>query len=120
LPVIADESVKRLKDIDKIRHAFSGINIKLMKSGGLVEALEMCRHAKNNGLKVMLGCMAESSCATTAMAQLANLADFVDLDAPNLIVNDPFEGVKYEDGKVIVNNDPGTGVKLIKDLQFTD
>jgi L-alanine-DL-glutamate epimerase-like enolase superfamily enzyme len=120
LPVIADESVKRLLDLDKVKHAFSGINIKLMKSGGLAEALEMCRHAKKSGLKVMLGCMAESSCATTAMAQLMGLADFIDLDAPNLIVNDPFEGVKYENGKVIVSEEPGTGVKLIKDLQFSD
>jgi L-alanine-DL-glutamate epimerase-like enolase superfamily enzyme len=120
LPVIADESVKRLKDIDRVKHAFSGINIKLMKSGGLVEALEMCRLAKKSGLKVMLGCMAESSCATTAMAQLMSFADFIDLDAPNLIVNDPFEGVKYENGKVILNDEPGTGVKPVRDLQFSD
>jgi L-alanine-DL-glutamate epimerase-like enolase superfamily enzyme len=120
LPIIADESAKRLKDIDRMKHAFTGVNIKLMKSGGLVEALEMCRYAKKNGLKIMLGCMAESSCATTAMAQLMSLADFIDLDAPNLIVNDPFEGVKYKDGKVIVSDEPGTGVKLVKDLQFID
>jgi L-alanine-DL-glutamate epimerase-like enolase superfamily enzyme len=120
LPVIADESVKRLKDIHKVKHAFSGINIKLMKSGGLVEALEMCRLAKKSGLKIMLGCMAESSCATTAIAQLMSLADFIDLDAPNLIVNDPFEGVKYAEGKVFLNDEPGTGVKLKMDLQFTD
>jgi len=116
LPTIADESVKRLKDIDKINGVFSGINIKLMKSAGLNEAYEMTKYAKQKNLKVMLGCMAESSCATSAMAQLIGLGDFVDLDAPNLIKNDPFEGIEYTRGKVVLNNEPGIGVKLKPEL----
>jgi len=117
IPTIADESVKRLADIDKVKGVFSGINIKLMKSGGLTEALKMIKRARENNLKVMLGCMAESSCGTTAMAQLASLADYVDLDAPNLIKNDPFSGIFYKEGKVLLNNSPGIGVEL-KDKNF--
>jgi L-Ala-D/L-Glu epimerase len=118
LPVIADENVKRLADINKISGCFSGINIKLMKCTGLTEAGKMIRFAKKKGLKIMLGCMAESSCATSAMAQFMQFADFIDLDAPNLIKNDPFRGIKYENGKVILNDLPGTGVELLDNNLF--
>jgi L-alanine-DL-glutamate epimerase-like enolase superfamily enzyme len=117
VPTIADESVKRLKDLDNIKGVFSGINIKLMKCAGLNEAIEMIEFCRKSHLKIMLGCMAESSCATTAMAQLMHLADYVDLDAPNLIKNDPFRGILYEQGKVILNNLPGLGAEL-KDNSF--
>jgi L-Ala-D/L-Glu epimerase len=116
LPTIADESVKRLKDIQQQKGVFSGINIKLMKSAGITEALEMALFARENNLKVMLGCMAESSCATSAMAQIMKLGDYIDLDAPQLISNDPFEGVAYHQGKVVLNNLPGIGVKLRGEL----
>jgi L-Ala-D/L-Glu epimerase len=112
LPTIADESVKGLSDLDQVTGVFSGINIKLMKCGGLTEAIKMIRYARQNHLQVMLGCMAESSCATSAMAQLAKFGDYIDLDAPNLISNDPFDGIKYEEGKIVLNGRPGTGVQL--------
>lgn len=113
---IADESIKRLKDVERLNGAFSGINIKLMKSTGLTEAIEMARFAKQNNLKILLGCMAESSCATSAMAQLMQLADYIDLDAPNLLKNDPFKGVTYKNGNVYLNDLPGIGVEPIDSL----
>ncbi len=113
---IADESVKRLKDLETMNGAFSGINIKLMKCTGLAEALKMIEFCKKNNLKVLLGCMAESSCATTAMAQLMSFADYIDLDAPQLYKNDPFKGVTYENGKVVLNDLPGIGVEPISSL----
>ncbi|MGZ3884065.1 MAG: enolase C-terminal domain-like protein, partial [Bacteroidia bacterium] len=111
LPTIADESVKRLADLNQISDCFSGINIKLMKCTGTYEALKMIRYAKQKQLKVMIGCMAESSCATTAMAQLMQSGDYVDLDAPTLLKNDPFKGVTYENGKVVLNDSPGFGME---------
>ena len=113
---IADESIKRLKDVERLNGAFSGINIKLMKSTGLTEAIEMARYAKQNNLKVLLGCMAESSCATSAMAQLMQFADYIDLDAPNLLKNDPFRGVTYKNGNVYLNDLPGIGVEPVTSL----
>jgi L-Ala-D/L-Glu epimerase len=110
LPIIADESVKSIKDLQHLDGAFSGINIKLMKCGGLGEALKMIGFCRENGLKIMLGCMAESSCGTSAMAQLMGMADYVDLDAPLLYTNDPFTGVDYREGKVCLNHLPGLGV----------
>ena len=103
IPTIADESIKRFKDLANLKGSFSGINIKLMKSTGLTEAIEMARYAKQNNLKVLLGCMAESSCATSAMAQLMQFADYIDLDAPNLLKNDPFKGITYKNGNVYLN-----------------
>ncbi len=120
IPTIADESLKRLKGINSVKGIFSGINIKLMKCTGLTEAVEMIKYAKLNNLKIMLGCMAESSCATSAMAQLMQFADYVDLDAPNLINNDPFTGVTYKNGKIILNDEPGIGVRLNKELLSFD
>ncbi|MBA2612888.1 MAG: dipeptide epimerase [Bacteroidetes bacterium] len=116
IPTIADESVKRLKDLDQIKNCFSGINIKLMKSSGLTEALEMINYAKKNNLKILLGCMAESSCATSAMAQLMKFADYIDLDAPQLLKNDPFKGIEYKNGNVYLNDLAGIGVEPIDTL----
>lgn len=115
LPVIADESVKRLHDLDSAASQFSGVNIKLMKCTGLYEAMNMIGLARRKSMKVMLGCMAESSCATSAMAQLMSLADFIDLDAPNLISNDPFVGVTYQAGTVVLSDLPGIGVRPVTD-----
>ena len=111
IPTIADESIKRLNDINLVQNCFSGINIKLMKSTGLTEALEMIHFAKQQKLKIVLGCMAESSCATSAMAQLMPFADYIDLDAPNLLKNDPFTGVTYKNGMIYLNELPGIGVE---------
>lgn len=102
LPVIADESVKRLVDLSSIKDSFHGINVKLMKSTGLREAYKMILEAKQQNMKVVTGCMAESSCAVAAMYNLASLADWVDLDGPFLITNDPFSGVQLKDGRLTV------------------
>jgi L-alanine-DL-glutamate epimerase-like enolase superfamily enzyme len=109
LPTVADESVKRLSDLEKLEGTFSGVNIKLMKCTGIAEALKMIKYCKAHGLATLLGCMAESSCATSAMAQLTGLADYIDLDAPLLYKNDPFEGVEYKHGKISTMSRPGTG-----------
>jgi L-alanine-DL-glutamate epimerase-like enolase superfamily enzyme len=110
IPIIADESVKQTSDISKIAGAFDGINIKLMKSGGLLEAIKMIASAHRFRLKVMLGCMIESSVAISAAAHLSPRADWADLDGNLLICNDPFEGVKVKNGKLILNELNGIGV----------
>ncbi|MFN6014834.1 MAG: dipeptide epimerase [Flavobacteriales bacterium] len=110
LPIIADESVKRLKDLEHIKDCFHGINVKLMKTTGLHEAYKIILKARELKMKVVTGCMAESSCAVTAMANLAPLADWVDLDGPFLITNDPFSGVKLQEGRLVLSDQPGIGV----------
>lgn len=113
LPTFADESVKRLCDLEQMDGAFSGVNIKLMKCTGPNEALKMIDYCRNHNIRVFLGCMAESSCGTAAMAQLMALADYVDLDAPELYVNDPFVGLGYKKGKIWLNDEPGLGVRWL-------
>lgn len=110
LPIIADEAVQRFVDIQGIKGSYDGINIKLMKSTGLFEARKMIACAREQGLKILLGCMSESSCGATAAAHLSPLADWVDLDGPALISNDPFTGMKIMDGRIVLNKLPGTGV----------
>ena len=111
LPIVADEAVKTAADIPKIAHAYDGINIKLMKSGGLLEALRMIHLARALDLKIMLGCMIESSLAISAAAQLAPYTDWIDLDGNLLLREDPFRGVRIERGKVLYNELPGLGVE---------
>jgi L-Ala-D/L-Glu epimerase len=111
LPLIADESVQRLADVVKTRGVFDGINIKLMKCTGLREAHKMIVLARALGLKVMLGCMTETSCAISAAAQLSPLVDWADLDGAALIKNDVFEGATIVDGKVTLRDWPGIGVR---------
>jgi L-alanine-DL-glutamate epimerase-like enolase superfamily enzyme len=110
LPLIADESIHRASDIPRLAEAFDGINIKLMKCGGLGEALRMIHTARAHGMLVMLGCMVESSLAVTAAAQLAPLVDYVDLDGNLLVDNDPFVGATIEDGRLVLPEGPGLGV----------
>jgi L-alanine-DL-glutamate epimerase-like enolase superfamily enzyme len=110
LPLIADESCVRLYDVPRLRDAFDGINIKLMKCGGLREAIRMIHTAKALGMKTMLGCMIESSVAIAAAAHLSPLVDYADLDGNLLITNDPYEGVKVKEGKLILSDEPGLGV----------
>ncbi len=110
LPLFADESVGRAVDIPKLADAFHGINIKLMKCGGIGEALRMIHVARAHGLQVMLGCMIESSIAITAAAQIASLVDFVDLDGHVLISNDPFVGAEVVGGRLVLPPGPGLGV----------
>jgi L-Ala-D/L-Glu epimerase len=116
IPVIADESVRNMDDLLHLDGSFSGINIKLMKCGGLAEAVKMIGWAKKRGIKVMLGCMAESSCGTSAMAQLVQQGDFIDLDAPQLYKNDPFEGIRYRHGRLYVPQEPGIGARPVNGL----
>jgi L-alanine-DL-glutamate epimerase-like enolase superfamily enzyme len=111
LPLFADESVARAEDIPRLAEAFDGINIKLMKCGGLGEAVRMIHVARAHGMKIMLGCMVESSMAITAAAHIAPLVDFADLDGNLLITNDPFIGAELRDGKLVLPTAPGLGVR---------
>lgn len=110
LPVYADEAIQRLSDLPAIKGAYHGINIKLMKCTGMREAYRMASWARAEGMRVMLGCMTETSCAVTAAAHLSPLADFADLDGNLLITNDRFEGVKVRDGKLTLPEGPGLGL----------
>jgi L-alanine-DL-glutamate epimerase-like enolase superfamily enzyme len=94
IPVVADESVQSLADVEKLAAGgVQGINVKLMKVGGLAPAVQILERARDLGLRVMLGCMIETSLGVTAMAHLSGFAEWLDLDAPLLIANDPFDGV---------------------------
>ncbi|HLP52443.1 MAG TPA: dipeptide epimerase [Chitinophagales bacterium] len=103
LDMFADESCQRLSDIERLRASYDGINIKLMKCGGITEALKMISKARELEMKILIGCMSESSVGCTAAAHLTPLADCADLDGPYLIANDPFEGMKIADGRIQVN-----------------
>lgn len=118
LPIIADESFKRFSDLVSVKNHFTGINIKLMKCTGLFEAVKIIREAKRNNLKINLGCMTESSCAISAAAQISSEVNWIDLDGPLLIKNNPFAGVTYNSGEVHLSNDVGIGAKPIEDLHF--
>jgi L-alanine-DL-glutamate epimerase-like enolase superfamily enzyme len=111
LPLIADESVARADDIPRLAEAFDGINIKLMKCGGLGEAVRMIHVARAHGMSIMLGCMVESSLAITAAAHIAPLVDYADLDGNLLITNDPFIGAEVRQGKLVLPSVPGLGVR---------
>lgn len=100
LPLYLDESIQNINDIISNADKCDGINIKLVKSGGIKPALEWIDAARNNNLKVLIGCMSESTCGAAAALQLNGFADFVDLDGPLLISNDPFEGLSYDEGMV--------------------
>ncbi|NQU55397.1 MAG: dipeptide epimerase [Bacteroidetes bacterium] len=110
LPIIADEALQRLSDIKATIGAYSGINIKLMKCTGMREAHKMINLARANQMKVMIGCMTETSCAVSAAAQLSPKADWADLDGNLLISNDPYSGMKVINGKITLNNLPGIGI----------
>ena len=110
LPIIADEVFQTINDFSKIAGVYSGVNIKLMKCGGMRTAFNMIKMARASGMKVMIGCMTETSCAVTAAAQLSPLVDWADLDGNLLIDNDVFEGVKIINGKVILPDSPGIGI----------
>ncbi len=116
LPTIADESLQRLPDVMKVHGVYSGINIKLMKCTGMREAHQMVTLAKSLNMKVMIGCMTETSCAVSAAAQLAPKADWADLDGNLLITNNPYSGMEIVDGKVTLNDNPGIGIKVEKRL----
>lgn len=114
IPIVADESVRTLQDVKVLQEAgVRGVNIKLMKVGGLTPALEMIRWAKQKNMQVMLGCMIETSIGLTAMAHLSGFADWLDLDASLLVTNDPFEGMRFDENATVhVPEKPGLGVSL--------
>lgn len=114
LPIFADEAIQRLSDIRRVEDAYTGINIKLMKCTGMREAWKMLNYARARGLKVMVGCMTETSCAVSAAAQLSPAVDFADLDGNLLIANDRFTGMQVVDGKITLPDRPGIGVILNK------
>jgi L-alanine-DL-glutamate epimerase-like enolase superfamily enzyme len=111
LPIIADEAVLTADDIGPLAQAYDGINIKLQKAGGLRMARKMIGAARSLGMKVMLGCMIETSVGITAAAHLAPLVDFADLDGNLLIADDPFRGVQVRCGRLILPEGPGLGVE---------
>jgi L-alanine-DL-glutamate epimerase-like enolase superfamily enzyme len=111
IPIIADEACLHPADIPKLAASYDGVNIKLMKCGGVHEALRMIEMAKSLGLKTMLGCMIESSIGVTAAAHLSPLVDYADLDGNLLISNDPYRGVQVDKGKLILPTRPGLGLR---------
>ena len=114
IPIIADEACQHASDIPKLRECFDGVNVKLDKSGGMLEGYRMIQIAKALGMKTMLGCMISSSVTVTAAAHLSPLVDFSDLDGNLLISNDPFHGVRVEKGKLILPRGPGLGLTAAK------
>ena len=110
LPIFADEAIQRLADIPSIKGAYHGINIKLMKCTGMREAWKMLNYARAEGMKVMVGCMTETSCAVSAAAQLSPAVDFADLDGNLLITNDLYTGMEVVNGKITLSDRPGIGV----------
>lgn len=110
IPTIGDEAVQRLDDVRKAHGVYNGINIKLMKCTGMREAHKMAELARALDMKVMLGCMTETSCAISAASQLAPIVDWADLDGALLIRNDVFQGMRVIDGKVTLSKEPGIGI----------
>jgi len=110
LPIIGDEGVQRLDDVKEAANLYHGINIKLMKSTGLREAYKMAITAKALGMRIMLGCMSETSCAITAAAHLGALAEWVDLDGNLYVANDPYRGAKVDNGILSLTGKPGIGL----------
>lgn len=110
-PVIVDEGCQDLGDVAAVAGYADGINVKLAKSGGLREALRMVHAARALGLRVMIGCMVESQLGVAPAAQIASLADWVDLDGHLLLADEPFRGLAFEDGAVLPSDGPGLGVE---------
>jgi L-alanine-DL-glutamate epimerase-like enolase superfamily enzyme len=108
--IFADESVMRAEDAARLAGAIDGVVIKLAKAGGISQALKLIHTARALDLKIMLGCMVESSLGTTAACHLASLVDYSDLDGALLLKNDPFRGVTYKDGYLSLPDGPGLGV----------
>ncbi|MEP7253523.1 MAG: dipeptide epimerase [Ginsengibacter sp.] len=112
LPLIADESCVFENDVEKCEGYFHGINIKLTKCSGITPALRMISKARELHMKVMVGCMNESSIGSSAIAQLLPLLDYVDMDGPLLLSEDVGDGVKFDNGKIIYNTGNGIGVRV--------
>jgi L-alanine-DL-glutamate epimerase-like enolase superfamily enzyme len=113
LPIIADEACLNAAAVPKLAQAYDGVNVKLDKCGGIQEALRTIAVARACGMKVMIGCMVSTSVSVTAAAHLSPLVDYADLDGNLLISNDPFIGVKVENGKLLLPNGPGLGLTRV-------
>lgn len=111
IPIIADESFQNLESFKLLPKEFSGVNIKLMKCGGLREAYKIIKMAKEKNLKILLGCMSGSSCAIGALSHFSPLANWIDLDGPELIKNDPFKGLVYHKGSIKIDSKNGIGIE---------
>lgn len=111
LPVIADESAIEASDVPELAECVNGVNVKLAKCGGIRRGLQMIHTARAHGMLVMLGCMVETSLGIAAAAQISGLVDFVDLDGAMLLVDDPFGGLDYKEGRIRIPEDPGLGVE---------
>ena len=118
IPLLADEAMQRLKDLEGLKGAYHGINIKLMKSTGMYEGHQTILKARELGMKVLIGCMSETSIATLAGAHLAPLCDWADLDGPFLTVNNPFEQPTFVNGKYVLNDLPGLGLRGVNEGLF--
>ena len=110
IPIVADEDALVASDLPRLYDCVDGVNVKLAKTGGIRGALAMIHTARAMGMKVMLGCMVESAIAATAAAHVSPLVDWADLDGPLLIAHDPFDGVRYDRGKLVLPDRPGLGV----------
>ncbi|MBD1385688.1 dipeptide epimerase [Mucilaginibacter rigui] len=113
IPIIGDEAVQRLADVEAAKGVYHGINIKLMKSAGMYEAHQMINKARKLGLKILIGCMSETSCATLAAAALAPQCDWADLDGPLLTTNNPYQNPEMVNGKWVLLNEAGLGVHIL-------
>lgn len=110
VPIFADENIRTSKDVAAHAGAVDGVVIKVQKTGGLREAIRAIHTARALDMKIMLGCMVESTLGVTAAAHIAALVDYADLDGPLLINNDPFDGVRYDGAQLVLNDNPGLGV----------
>jgi L-alanine-DL-glutamate epimerase-like enolase superfamily enzyme len=119
IPIVTDEDSKDANDLPALLGCVDGINVKLVKCGGIRGALEMIHTARAMGLKIMLGCMIESQILTTAAAHLSPLVDWADLDGPFLTARDPFSGITYAGGKIVLPDGPGLGVRETAPLSMT-
>jgi L-alanine-DL-glutamate epimerase-like enolase superfamily enzyme len=111
IPILADEASLHPADVPKVANSFDGINVKLDKTGGILEAFRMIQIARSLGLKTMLGCMVSTSVSVTAAAHLSPLVDYADLDGNLLIAHDPYEGVRVVNGKLVLPDRPGLGLR---------
>lgn len=114
LPTVGDEAVLSLEDVDKAKGVYDGVNIKMVKCGGIDQGSKIIEKSRKLGLKLMIGCMGESSVGILGAAAIAPLCDWVDLDSTWLLSNNPYQDPVLRDGRIILSDDPGLGLKSKK------
>ncbi len=114
VPIVLDESIIDPSDVARCRDQGHGVNVKLVKCGGITRALEIVKAARAHGMSVMIGCMIETSLGVTAAAHVSPLCDFADLDGNLLLASDPFAGVRVDGGRLVLPSEPGLGVKRVE------